>query len=222
MKRTLFIVTSLVDTFERSVFDSNTRHLQTVNSIQTIYSKNPDAIVVVIEASSRKIHFDNVIMYYPSIDIKNLRKTVGEASILQNFLKSTLYQILKPNINMCIKLSGRYYLNDKSKFHINLDYDKINIRKINVLKDPNDPIDFINPRQYSNPDASATVTQLFGFSPLLDNIVYERLSLVIDKFYKNGSDIEQSIFYGLDDIYLNYIDYLGVSGIQTGGRFVVY
>jgi hypothetical protein len=222
MKKTLFMVTSLVDTFESSVFDSQTRHLQTVNSIQTIYSKFPDAIVVVIEASSRKIHFDNVIMYYPNIDISNLSKTVGEATILQNFLKSTLYQILKPNINMCIKLSGRYYLNDKSKFHMNLDYDKINIRKINVLKDPNDPCDFINTRSYHNQDASATVTQLFGFTPLLDNIIYERLFLVIDKFYKNGCDIEQSIFYGLDDIYFNYVDYIGVSGIQTGGRYVEY
>ena len=174
MKKILFIVTSLIDTFEGSIFNSDTRYLQTVNSIQTIYSKFPDAIVVVIEASSRKIHFDNVIMYYPTIDIKNLNKTVGEATILQNFLKSTLYQILKPNINMCIKLSGRYYLNDNCNFYINLDYDKINIRKVNVLKDPNDPLGFINNRSYHNPDASAIVTILFGFNPLLDNIIYER------------------------------------------------
>lgn len=222
MKKTLFIVTSLVDTFENSVFNSETRYLQTVKSIQTIYSKMPEAIVVVIEASSRKIHFDNVIMYYPTVDIKNLSKTVGEATILQNFLKSTLYNTLRPNINMCIKLSGRYYLNDKCNIHMYLDYNKINIRKVNVLKDPNDPPDNINNRSYHNPDASATITQLFGFSPLLDKIIYERLSLVIEKFYKNGCDIEQSIFYGLSDVYINYIDYIGVSGIQTGGRFVEY
>jgi hypothetical protein len=222
MKKTLFIVTSLVDTFENSVFNSGIRHSQTINTIQKIYSKIPDAIVVVIEASSGKIHFDNVIMYYPTVDIKNLNKTVGEATILQNFLKSTLYNTLKPNINMCIKLSGRYYLNDKCNIQKYLDYNKINIRKINVLKDPNDPADYINNRSYHNPDASAVVTQFFGFTPSLDNIIYERLSLSIKEFYKNGCDIEQSIFYGLSDEYFNYISYIGVSGYQTGGRFVEY
>lgn len=222
MNKLLFMVTSVVDTFESSVFDSNTRYLQTVHSIQTIYSKVPDAIVVVIEASSRKIHFDNVIMYYPTVNISNLSKTIGEATLLQNFLSSTLYKTLKPNIHMCIKLSGRYYLNDNCNFHTQLIYDKINIRKINVLKDPNDPPDYINNRSYHNPDASATVTQLFGFSPLLDDIMNQRLAIVIDRCYKNGCDIEQSIFYGLDDNYFNYIDYIGVSGIQTGGRYVEY
>jgi len=222
MNKILFMVTSVVDTFENSVFDSNTRYLQTIHSIETIYSKVPDAIIVVIEASLRKIHFDNVIMYYPTVDISHLSKTIGEATLLQNFLSSTLYKTFKPNINMCVKLSGRYYLNDNFNFHTQLIYNKINIRKINVLKDPNDPPEFINNRSYNNPDASATVTQLFGFSPLLDHIIYERLSLVIDTCYKNGCDIEQSIFYGLDDSYFNYIDYIGVSGIQTGGRYVEY
>lgn len=221
-KTILFMVTSVVDTFEYSAFSSNVRYEQTKHTIDTIYSKIPNAKVVVIEGSQRKVHFDNVIMYYPPIEINNLPKSVGEATLLQSFLKSKLFDTLKESTSMCIKLSGRYYLNDEFSFDKHLDYDKINIRKICVLKDPNDPPDFVNKRHYYNHDASASVTSLFGFSPIVADLVYERLELVKETYYRNRCDIEQSIFYGVDEKYINYIDYIGVSGVQTGGRFVVY
>lgn len=215
-KSILFMVTSVVDTFEYSVFNSNIRYEQTKNTINTIYERVPNATVVVIEGSQRKIHFDNVLMYYPTVEINNLPKTVGESTLLQNFLKSKLYELLKGMTSMCIKLSGRYYLNDKFSFDKHIDYDKINIRKICVLENPDVPI------YYHNPDASATVTCLFGFSPIFTDLVYERLEIVKDKYYKNNCDIEQSIFYGVDDKYIKYIDYIGVCGMQTAGIFLEY
>ena len=53
-KTILFIVTSVVDTFEYSAFDSTVRYQQTKHTINTIYEKVPNAKIVVIEGSQRK------------------------------------------------------------------------------------------------------------------------------------------------------------------------
>jgi len=214
MVKRLYIVTSIVHLYRDTIFTPEERYVQTIKTIESIYNHDPGAKIVVIEGSLPnygKVKFENVHMYY----MKNplllyvAHKSVGEAELLKDFLLSEEFDKLSADIDIIFKVSGRYLLKnvDLTKFVT----DKITTRRIYM-------------QHVINEDKSAFITILFSFPKKKTDFMINRLNIVINRCNNfNGCDIEQSIFYGIEETEMNYIDYIGVIGIQApDGKEVNY
>jgi hypothetical protein len=132
--RTLVLVTSVINTPQlplsytnvRSVFNRQQRFEQTQKTITTVKDKIPNSLIMIIECSDlteEENHFINIntdyqlnlfqqIDLYPSIF--GVSKALGEGTMTIEAIKF----IKKKNIKFeyFIKISGRYWLNDKFDF----------------------------------------------------------------------------------------------------------
>jgi len=119
----LFVVTSVIYTYQASVFSPMKRLEQLINTFDSIYSKmqGQQIYIVLIEGSMLSrgeikvlskyvnyIHFTNVL---------NFPKSMGEASLLKSYFTSNHFQQLKPNLQTISKISGRYYLTEEFNFN---------------------------------------------------------------------------------------------------------
>ena len=220
----LFMITSLINVNPGycSVFTSEERYEQTLNTIQSIRNKVPNAKIVVLEASfgDKKIIFDDVIMYYVDNSQICYHKSIGEATILKNFLNSTVYKSLIRDENYIVcKISGRYYLDDNFNIQ-NFDNNKINCRLIDTQNDPNNKDYDIN-KIIINPDICG-VTSLFGFPSTMTEYINERLQYVIEHISYFGNDIEHILFKNISMDKINNIPIIGISGFITSGIFLSY
>jgi len=223
-KNILFIITSLVKVRDNyvSAFTTDERYKQTLNTIYSIRSRLPFAIIVVVEAShsNTPIVFEGVTMYYVDNTILSDSKSIGEANILRTFLSSTLYRSITYERNhLVFKISGRYLLDnnfDITKF----DDNKLNCRQVDTKNDPNDShynVNYISP----NPDI-CSITSLFAFPSKMTDYLHNRMEFVIDSILQMGGDIEHHIFRNVPNEMINNIDLIGISGFITSGRFLTY
>lgn len=214
--RRLYMITSIVHLQHLSVFSPKQRYEQTIETIHSVRAKDPNGIIVVIESSpileESRVVFDGVHMYY----IKNpsrifaIGKSQGECEILKEFMTSDMYNSFKNNIDIVIKLSGRYRITDDANIQ-QLDKKKITVRRVYFP-------------HVVNPDKSACITILFSFPIDMTDFILERLDIAKNRCNTQlGYDIEQSIFYGVDDSKMKYIEYIGVTGYQApDGALKIY
>jgi len=215
MANVLFFITSLVEPKNKyfSVFNHTERYNQTIKTIESIKKYVPTALIVVVEASyTSKFTFGEVLVF--NIE-KNEEiyghKSIGESLIIEQFLNSEYYKNLN-SIDIVFKISGRYYLNDK--FNINShDLSKINCCIVDTKNDPN------NNFKHSGPPDDVSVTSLFSFPYNKSDYILQRLKFVIENIKNHGGDIEHYIFKNEE---VNKINVIGISGTQTGGKFVMY
>jgi len=116
----LVIITSVINAFTQSVYSPAQRLEQTLKSIQTIKDKIPHSYIILLEGSElneeQSIILKNKIDELFCINVFGLPKSVGELTLLNSYLNSKEFNIIKDKINSLSKLSGRYYLNDNFKF----------------------------------------------------------------------------------------------------------
>ena len=186
-KINLVVVTSVIYPFHSSIYSPNERLKQLTDlTISSIYKKIPNPYIVVLEGSvltkgeiaklkESKIHN---LLYF---DIKNLHKSIGEATLILNYLKSDYFNQLKAekNILTISKISGRYFLTEQHDF-TNCPLDKILIRK----KDTN---------TWSNQGICDTRYYRFPFS-------------YVDKFQKSLSEMlnDKGLYIDLEHSFYKY------------------
>lgn len=232
----LFLVTSLVNMYCKTMYSEATRYKQTLNTIESIKKYAPNAKIVVAEAScgEKKYSFEDVTMFYPqSADIlKN--KSVGESIIIQEFLNSSLYTDIVTNergIDIVFKMSGRYFLNkyfDITKYST----EKPSSRLVDTKNDPNDS--HYNPLENTTEPDFCYITSLFSFPPSKKDFILDRMSRVAKTIMDCEStddtniehlifkDIEHLIFKDVEQCLVHNVDVSGVSGYQSGGKFTMY
>lgn len=161
--------------------------------------------------------YKNLYIYYVTINVNGINKSIGECQIIKEFLNSHLYRSLinEKKINIVFKLSGRYWLNEDFKI-INFNLDKHNFRNINPFIDDN----IIN--KPHNDTNMCSVTCLFTFNPNSLNEITDSLDYVIENINKNGYDIEHNIYnYFYNKNACNSIEKLGVSGFLSDSGLLI-
>ena len=192
MNNIIFIVTSVVNVKNLSVYTPEERYSQTKITIQSIKRFVPNAKIIVLE-TSKNISFDDVtMMYFEPPDGFYYNKSVGEASYLKMFLSSTNF----PPDTFFFKISGRYFLNEKFKLE---------------LFDKNE----INAREVIQSNGKCCVTSLFGFPSSKIELIMERLNNVIMYGY-----IEHNLLKGISFNNISFLGISGY--ISPTGLFINY
>lgn len=111
---------------DHTVFSTNQRKEQTLNTIKTAREKIPECYIIMIEGGymdeAEEILFEELVDYLYRTDVSTFSKSPGEGTLLYRYLTSDHFKSLD-NVETVSKLSGRYYLNDD--FH----WDKLPIDK---------------------------------------------------------------------------------------------
>jgi hypothetical protein len=184
----------------RSVYSTTERYEQLLKTIRSVREKIPNAYIVLIECSKDIEEYEKImyplvneyINYYNNNDIKNavesIYKGYGESLTIYTFLKNHFINkdVLEQYENI-IKISGRYYLNDKFNYNI-FDNDK------NIF------------RYYS--EHNNVSTRLYKINKKYFEIYVSNFIDIIKKCIK-GDSIENVIVSTLP---YKYVDYIGVSG----------
>jgi hypothetical protein len=208
----LFLVTSIIYLEKNTIYTPNERYEQTLQTIQCIYDKIPDAKIIILEASpsnTPKINFLNADIYRVSNPeyIFSLSKSSGDAAILLDFLESEYFKNLlnQNNISQIFKISGRYTLTNAFSL-LNIHPDKPTFAKIYT--------------GYANSiDGGECVTSLFSFPLKSLDFIKNRLSHCIEAC-KQTSYIENEIMKNIPDERAYYINIIGISGyIATNGSY---
>ena len=214
----IILITSIVNTPNkplsytntRSVFSRNERFEQTKLTIQSIKAKIPNHKILLVECSDfneeEKLYFekecDYILNLWPKkelhIDIFGISKALGEGTLI-----SQSFRYIKEN-NICynnlIKISGRYWLNDK------FDYDIFNNQSL-IFRKP----------------YGASVSVVLYKIP---NSIQEPLDTFLKDNYhnmKNCISYEELIFIffkSIDQKNIIFFEKLGVSGfVSVCGSF---
>lgn len=129
----LFLITSVINITNnplsycetRSIYNHETRFQQTLNTISSIKSHDPNAIIALIEGSilneqqklilMKEINYLIDLSVYPCVkhDVDSQYKALGECSLLINGIR--WLQEMCPNLKYdnIFKISGRYFLNNE-------------------------------------------------------------------------------------------------------------
>lgn len=120
----LVVITSVINPVTaKTVYNMNERFDQLLISIDSVKTKIPNCLILVLEGCKYSQHMETTILNSNAlivyIDVINLEKQYGEANLLRSFFTSTIFNDFKMNYNILSinKLSGRYYLNEAFSFH---------------------------------------------------------------------------------------------------------
>lgn len=203
MNKNLIIITSIINppntplsyVKTRSIFTKQQRYEQLLETINSVKKYIPNYYIVLLECSDEielyedylKIITDKYINYNKNINIKNnvngIYKSLGEWSKMIEFINNENLD----NYNSLIKISGRYFLNDK------FNYDLFN----------NDDNVF---RYYIKYDIVST--RLYKIS----KTYFDKYKNIMNSFeteLKSGISIENIM---TNKIKYNKVEYIGLSG----------
>jgi hypothetical protein len=111
-----YITCAVTPTVEKSVFSSDVRLLQIVQSIESVKKQVENPFIVLLETGSateeQKSFLEGLVNLYMTINVTNLVKSRGEATMIYTFLSSSWFQENKDRFETFSKLSGRYFLLD--------------------------------------------------------------------------------------------------------------
>ena len=131
MNKNLVVITCALNVQKDSVFSLQERFQQVFMSIESVRRKIPNSFIVLLEvgtapdelASFLKQHVDE----YFIMNVADLNKNQGEATMMYRFLKSELFTGIRSQFTHFNKLSGRYFLNDEFDFN-RYDLEKVLIK----------------------------------------------------------------------------------------------
>lgn len=199
-----FIISSAINTPLASVFNTETRYEQTVNTIKSIKIKVPNSSIFLHDVTHLDTNYVNnlskiVDNFFIHNEISSEPKSLGEALLVR---KALLYPEIK-NYDFIFKISGRYYLNDEFniKYLINENKNKIMAKRQS------------HPHMYPH-TCYNTVLYCIG-NEMIDYTINS-----LENVYKNlFHDIEHSIFRNIDENNFINLKNLGVEGLfaPTGG-----
>jgi len=112
-QRHVYIITSVIHT-EGGTFDPETRLKQTLETLQTVKQKDPNAILFLVEGSEYNWYanqFGNDIQLIYSPPVTKLNKSLGEVTMMLSCFQSHAFQqvlLRGKQIKRIFKLSGRY------------------------------------------------------------------------------------------------------------------
>ena len=109
-----YITCAVTPTVEKSIFSSDVRIVQIVNSIESVRKQVTNPFIVLLETGSateeQKSYLEGLVDLYMTISVTDLVKSRGEATMIYTFLSSQWFQENKDRFETFSKLSGRYFL----------------------------------------------------------------------------------------------------------------
>jgi hypothetical protein len=241
----LFLVGSALNHFQGndfSVFSAEQRFQQTLETIQSIKEKDPDAYICIYEGSETPIdeqyrnkfleisnlflecYNDSVIkVLYENLHRDPVKITYGKSMLecrcIQIVLKHLAEHNMFSDVQRIFKLTGRYMLNDE--FDIQ-DYQSKLLTNKYVLKVYDYENRFENPENiYNNLYGckGSVMTGMWSFDKFLFNDVMEVLQRSFEYMekaiqYTCGIDIEHSLYHFIDRNKILNVPVLGVNVIK--------
>lgn len=117
-KSNLVLITAMIrPKMDFTVFTPQQRWEQLLNTIDTVKAKIPNSILALVEGGTMtpeeqailQTHVDFVLM----VDVTALFKSPGETTLIHSYLHSSHFQLHSPHIANFVKISGRYWLDDR-------------------------------------------------------------------------------------------------------------
>jgi hypothetical protein len=184
----------------RSEYSPIERYEQILKTIASVKEKIPNSYIVLLECSQGIEQYENLLItlvdeyinYHDNTGVKNavesIYKGYGESLTMYTFLKNH-FKCDEPDnrYENIIKISGRYYLNDK--FNYNIFNNSENIFRF-------------------YPEYNLVTTRLYKINKHYFQHYIENYKLIVDKCI-SGDSIESVIVLNLP---YKRVDYLGVSG----------
>ena len=214
-----FIITSTVNA-TYGLVDNETRYQQTLETIQSIRDKVPDAKIVLVDSSTEQ--FDNekfkelktktdlfitLFNHYSAVEFnQNQQKSAGECYIMTIALMAISEMGLVGN--RVFKISGRYKLSDSIDIK---EYDNPELEGKYVFKR--------RVQSWMNRETSLVDTRLWSFSGSLLQETKDMLPKVMDIVLGGTFDLEHAYFQKLDLNNLVEFDKMHLEGqIASDGR----
>ena len=219
--KNLFIVTSALHA-NIGVVNEQDRMLQTIETLERLKEKVPDAMVLLVDGSPHNIDDDKkkVISEYcqamwfnthPDVYAMASSGRKSEAEIIMLF--DTLLKIKQSKsiheIKRIFKFSARTLLEDD--FDIN-EYDGLYGKYVFKKALPS----WMTPERKSNITDHLYITRMYSFCPsLLDNYL-QTLQPILNNVIQHGIDTEHSHYLCLDKRYVTEFDRVKCAGIVAG------
>jgi hypothetical protein len=241
----LFLVGSALNHFQSkdfSVFSTEQRFHQTLETIKSIKEKDPTAYICIYEGSETPIddHYrekflevsdlflecydDSVIkVLYENLNRDPVKITYGKSMLECRCIQLVLSHMIKNNVfndvQRIFKLTGRYTLNENFEIQ---DYQSKLLSNKYVLKVYDYENRFENPENlYANLYGckGSIVTGMWSFDKLLFGNVMEVLQKSFEYMekaiqYTCGIDIEHSLYHFIDKNNILNVDTLGVNVVK--------
>lgn len=115
-----YITCAVMPESDKTCFSREKRMEQILKSIVSVRKMVPDSFVVLLEIGSasedERRYLDSLVDLYMSIPVSGLSKSLGEATMMNEFFLSQWFMQNKHRFKTFSKLSGRYFLTDKYDF----------------------------------------------------------------------------------------------------------
>lgn len=219
--KNLFIVTSALHA-NIGVVNEQKRMLQTIETLENLKKKVPDALVLFVDGSPHNINEDvkkKISEYcqamwfntHPDVYAMASSGRKSEAEIIMLF--DTLLKIKQSKsiheIKRIFKFSARTILEDD--FDIN-EYDGLYGKYVFKKALPS----WMTPERKSNITDHLYITRMYSFCPsLLDNYLHT-LQPILNNVIQHGIDTEHSHYLCLDKRYVTEFDRVKCAGIVAG------
>lgn len=219
--KNLFIVTSALHA-NIGVVNEQERMLQTIETLENLKKKVPDALVLFVDGSPHNINEDvkkKISEYcqamwfntHPDVYAMASSGRKSEAEIIMLF--DTLLKIKQSKsiheIKRIFKFSARTILEDD--FDIN-EYDGLYGKYVFKKALPS----WMTPERKSNITDHLYITRMYSFCPsLLDNYL-QTLQPILNNVIQHGIDTEHSHYLCLDKRYVTEFDKVKCAGIVAG------
>ena len=219
--KNLFIVTSALHA-NIGVVNEQDRMLQTIETLENLKEKVPDAMVLLVDGSPHNIdegikktisEYCQAIWFNTHPDVYAMASSgrKSEAEIIMMF--NTLLQIKQSKsiheIKRIFKYSARTILEDD--FDIN-EYDNLYGKYVFKKSIPS----WMSPERKINITDHLYITRMFSFCPSLIDNYLQTLQPILNNVITHGIDTEHSHYLCLDKRYVVEFDRIKCAGIVAG------
>lgn len=190
----------------RSQYSPEQRFNQTIETIQSVKNKCPDAFILICENTPISLEMKNILIDNVDGFIDLYRGDILEKNVApvlfdhQNKSACEVYQMLNvlqyiQNIEYikCFKLSGRYRLLETFQL------DKFETNKMTF-------------RQFKEGGNVWYSTVLYSFYKSHETLLSNQFKTILPLLLNSSINIESSILAGIDENNVNVVDELGVGG----------
>lgn len=226
--KNLFIITSALQA-NIGVVDVKDRYDQTIDTLENLREKLPEAMVLFVDGSPHEIGDDvkkKISEYCQSIWFNNHpevcsmassgRKSEAEIIMLFNTLIQLKQSKSMNDVKRIFKYSARSALNDD--FNI-AEYDNLFGKYVFKKAIPS----WMSEERKKNITDHLYITRFYSFCPSLIDNYLQSLQPILNNVMQHGIDTEHSHYLCLDRRLIKEFDILGVEGIMGGsGQREIY